>query len=275
MTIKDVTTSAPSILDGKGLEKMFEIRKELQALYIEKEKLPDYPVDINTKASQILLRDFLYRITEEVSEVYEKYMEMVMAASVNDLSHIHTQLIAYNEELADVHNFMMQLLLYAHITPDSMYSYYSRELHNLNLYDIFFYEKDILRTIWAAAGELNARHATTNMSFRGVYTIDGIPEELKYLTEGGRKIDPDLIPQHAALLFDLTFGIGLAGNKLKNKAWRDTILATDGKVFQETIMKIWECWMRYLDFAGLTPRGLFTIYYKKAQVNIERIKSGY
>ena len=59
----------PGIIPGdKYLEEIYSMQKELLSGYIGIEGLPQYPIDINTKASQSLLKDFTARVVEELSE---------------------------------------------------------------------------------------------------------------------------------------------------------------------------------------------------------------
>ena len=64
----------PGIIPGdKYLEEIYSMQKELLSGYIGIEGLPQYPIDINTKASQSLLKDFTARVVEELSEGYESF----------------------------------------------------------------------------------------------------------------------------------------------------------------------------------------------------------
>lgn len=64
----------PGIIQGdKYLEEIYSMQKELLSGYIGIEGLPQYPIDINTKASQSLLKDFTARVVEELSEGYESF----------------------------------------------------------------------------------------------------------------------------------------------------------------------------------------------------------
>ena len=74
----------PGIIPGdKYLEEIYSMQKELLSGYIGIEGLPQYPIDINTKASQSLLKDFTARVVEELSEGYESFQAISESMSKN------------------------------------------------------------------------------------------------------------------------------------------------------------------------------------------------
>lgn len=143
----------PGIIQGdKYLEEIYSMQKELLSGYIGIEGLPQYPIDINTKASQSLLKDFTARVVEELSEGYESFQAISESMSKNhwELANgncedsIYIELLNNlqnaNEENADAIHFFVELLIYANVGPEDIMSYmekyakdhnYSREEINL------------------------------------------------------------------------------------------------------------------------------------------------
>ena len=74
MDIRDIKEEPEIVENGKFLEKIYELQKVLLDHYIGIEGLPQYPVDVNTKSSQVLLKDFTGRVTEELAEGYESHI---------------------------------------------------------------------------------------------------------------------------------------------------------------------------------------------------------
>ena len=58
MDSRNIKEPTPQIEDGKHLEKIYDLQKELLDSYIKIEGLPSYPIDVNSKKSQIILKDF-------------------------------------------------------------------------------------------------------------------------------------------------------------------------------------------------------------------------
>lgn len=143
----------PGIIQGdKYLEEIYSMQKELLSGYIGIEGLPQYPIDINTKASQSLLKDFTARVVEELSEGYESFQAISESMSKNHWKlangncedSIYIELLNNlqnaNEENADAIHFFVELLIYANVGPEDIMSYmekyakdnnYSREEINL------------------------------------------------------------------------------------------------------------------------------------------------
>lgn len=80
------------------------------------------------------------------------------------------------------------------------------------------------------------------------------------------------------LLIYVTIGqcIGNAMNRLKNKPWKQTHMVTDKAAFHDCIMPVWLGYFRILGHKyGLKAKDIFTLYFKKSEVNKFRIRSGY
>ena len=76
MDSRNIKEPTPQIEDGKHLEKIYDLQKELLDSYIKIEGLPSYPIDVNSKKSQIILKDFTGRVIEELGEGYESMLKV-------------------------------------------------------------------------------------------------------------------------------------------------------------------------------------------------------
>ena len=56
------------------MEKIYELQKQLIDGYVKIEGLPQYPINVNTKSSQVLIKDFVGRVIEELAEGYESML---------------------------------------------------------------------------------------------------------------------------------------------------------------------------------------------------------
>lgn len=135
MDSRDIKEEPGIIPDHKYLEEIYQMQKNLLSGYIGIEGLPQYPVDINTKASQTLLKDFTARVIEELSEGYESFENVMALFEANHAKLVQTQgdCIEYteilnnlqnaNEENADAIHFFIELLIYANIQPEDIMAY--------------------------------------------------------------------------------------------------------------------------------------------------------
>lgn len=104
MNIDDVAKDQVPEYSARALEDIFARQRELMVKYepIEKasglQQTPNVPVDINDKFGQARLKDFAWRVTEEITESTE--------AVTTDLHHAR-------EEAADALHFMVELFILA------------------------------------------------------------------------------------------------------------------------------------------------------------------
>ncbi len=285
MDIRDTQEPVPIIIAmrGKGLEKIFDLQKDLINRYIGIEKLPKYPIDIDSKEHQVLVKDFISRILEELAEGFESYLAM-MEAKENNLENrdkpkeqidLIPHLQNFNEEVSDALHFMVELFIYCNISPDDIAKYYQQLLEELNLADAFYFETDLLGTALSYARHCNIDRAIyNNPEYRAIPIILDKDLEDEFL-RGGRKLSIPLEDEHRKQLWDITYSFNLARNMLKNKAWKQTEMMTDQSRFQLQLMEGFLHFMRYLDFMGMTTESVFTIYFKKNLINQFRIESNY
>ena len=127
MDSRDIKEEPKPIADSKYLETLYGLQKELLDNYIKIEGLPMYPLDINTKKSQIILKDFVGRVIEELAEGYESLLAVdeltqkneLWVNEINEVDYIQTlnHLQNAGEEIADSLHFMLELLIYSNIQP--------------------------------------------------------------------------------------------------------------------------------------------------------------
>lgn len=180
-------------------------QSELIEKYKVIEGMPDPPMDINTKETQIWVKDFLWRVTEELMEAYEA-----------KLSNNHEHFL---EELSDALHFYLEIFILIDYKP-RMDDYYLKGMINA----VIGFERDDVKE-------------------RIFFTI---------------------------------YHLGLAGNFLRNKKWKQTQVFVDKERFYE------ELDLGFIELIGLIIESgiknkydLLNLYYKKFIVNQFRQRSKY
>ena len=130
MDSRDIKEEPIQVVGGNYLGCIYQLQKELLKGYIGIEGLPQYPIDVNTKKSQVLLKDFTGRVIEELAEGYEAMLQVeeltvknkfwVDSYDGNDLTQCLNHLQNVGEEMADSLHFMLELLIYANIEPEDI-----------------------------------------------------------------------------------------------------------------------------------------------------------
>ncbi len=242
--------------DGNYLNEIFRLQKELLNHYTKIESLPPYPIDLHTKESQILLKDFSARVVEELGEAMESYEKAmgkssphIMLSGEERLNHIYN----FNEELGDALHFMIELMIYTGIKPESLSD-------NLDMY-----------MLSCCYDNIRDYHDVTTM----VLDISHIPDTDRYLLRGGRTLSNHVKDRMEILLWRVTYHLQLARNSLKNKPWKQSEMLTDEHVYIKHTIHAFKEMLGFFSFVGMEAKDVYVVYYKKNKVNQFRIASKY
>lgn len=130
--------------------------------------------------------------------------------------------------------------------------------------------------------EMNLLCGITPEQIREYYSIPEGVDSFEYLEKVSNTVETfsaeeiKKIPE--VFLIHVTIGqcIGNAMNRLKNKPWKQTHMVTDKEAFYNCLMPAWIGYFRVLSHKyGLSADDIFTLYFKKSEVNKFRIRSGY
>jgi len=200
------------------LMEIFKRQNELWDKYkVIEGDLPDGPVEINSYSGQRVIKDFLWRITEEI-------MEAVDALGKNDKDLIR-------EELSDALHFIVELFLITQTVPNTWV---------LN---------DII---------LSSRVDTPVLSRDG--------------GQRGMEKAPLDFPQ---AVLRTVYRLGMVGNLLKNKPWKQTPVETDEKEFREKLNQAFISFIGVFDSSFTTAEEIHSVYMGKAEINKTRQEEKY
>lgn len=303
MDSRDIKEEPGIIPEHKYLEKIYQMQKNLLSGYIGIEGLPQYPVDINTKDSQTLLKDFTARVIEELSEGYESFENVMDLFEANHSRLVQTQgdCIEYmgilnhlqnaNEENADAIHFFIELLIYANIQPDDIKAYmvkwvrYNRcpqsvvDSLNKNYKDILCTAMN-LGVMWIMdkgdIGVISHNNATDLIKWYENMDSETLLDYNTKLLEGGRYFNHvEYSVNYPYLLWKITHHLNIARNFLKNKPWKQSQVMTQELKYQAELVKAFIYFCGYLGWIGMDSKEVFYIYFKKNHINLFRQKSKY
>lgn len=262
MDIRDYSNVEVVYPMGHGLTEMYRLQKELLNSYVKIEGLPQYPVDVNLKSSQILIKDFVGRVIEELGEGYESYDELVMQFSRGDTrDKMMPFLQNFNEECSDALHFWLELLIYSGIEEEDIRKFCEAE------------EDDDTLDLLLRSGAKMAKAVLGKVYCPGYKVISGpITDEFM---RGGNLLGVERDQKMCQLLWRATYKFQIARNCLKNKPWKQTQMMTDESTYRLRLMEGTIYMFGFFAFSGMTARSLHHIYYKKNLVNRFRIKSRY
>lgn len=230
--IKGDVIPEPEIGKKDMLDLMFERQHGLANKYIHIEEdngllqTSDFPVNIDSRNGQARIKDFAWRVTEELLEATD-----ALTQHKDDNTH-------FLEEMIDALHFFLELNLLCGINPDKIREYFSLP-KDIDSFDALSYISNQVETL--------------------------SKEEIQNKVSDAQLIYVTILQP-----------IGNAMNRLKNKPWKQTHIVTDYENFLDCIMPAWLGFLRVLNHKyELTTQDIFTLYFKKSEVNKFRIRSGY
>lgn len=290
MDIRDVKEEPQVVEGGMYLEKIYELQKVLVDHYVKIEGLPPYPISVNTKPSQIILKDFTGRVIEELAEGFESHLlidELTSNnlywsdedGSSNDYQQMVNHLQNLNEEQADAMHFMTELMIYCNIQPDDIQAWIDAYVKKYNFNSINAGAPYVGTDGDVIANAIELGYAIfegdLTLSREGVNLVKYIDEvKLKYLP-GARYLSMELMELSEKLLWRVTYHINISRNCLKNKPWKQSGVMTDETLYQSKVVEAFVYMMTYFGFIGMGSKEIYYLYFKKNMVNQFRIKSNY
>lgn len=262
------------IINGNGLRQMYEMQKVLAREYMIIENLPEFPLDLNDKSNQRILKSYVGRIIEEMVEAYDCLNNALGEASSNNVIKARKYIREYNVEISDVVHFLLELLIYSGIDYEDLDEMVQNYLKNNGLINLYR-EGNLLGTLIGLGYFLNFSndlYIKDTLKFH-IFSQHEAMENPEI--SGGRKISQGTVELHAKFFWGVTCHLKMAIHELKNKDWKQTDYKVNESAYYERLLWGVVELFQYFEVAGITELGLFQSYVAKNNINLERIKSGY
>lgn len=294
MDIRNIKIEAPKITDGRYLEAIYDLEMDLLKGYcgkIEKD-LPLPPIDINSFKGQQILKDFSARVIEEtaegyestsaVIEIFEKYGYNRDLLTKSEWQMVLNHLQNSNEEQADGLAFYMALLGYANLQISDVYDYINHLLDKKGFDDsIKVYSIQGLFEIgkYLLINDLDLDLVNVKpyilLDRDDIEDLDlDVDKVLSYIP-AFRKSSKEIHRIEDHLLWQVAYHLCISRNYLKNKPWKQTQELTDITRYSANVILGLVKYLGYLYYIGFTPESLYTLCFKKNQVNRFRQRSNY
>lgn len=268
------------------LEEIFSLQKNLIDGYIKIESLPKYPINIQSKSSQTLIKDFVGRVIEELSESYESLMEVdsiiqntirsnggLKNISEEYSEKILSELQNASEEISDALHFFIELLIYTDISASDIYDY----VKNHSSFELS--ENKLFEAMILGSRYLGSYDGLSYDQLR-IYLIN-LPifqnKDIDWgLRQFGSTYSQELFNINLKCYFwDITHYLNLARNCLKNKPWKQSQMLTDSAKFRDYLIKSFILFLGTCYLMDLSSGNLYRNYFKKNRINLFRQKSHY
>lgn len=278
MDVRNIREEVPNIKETEVLPQMYTLGLEQLNGYRQIESLPEYPLDINNPKSQVILKDFIGRVIEELTEGFESTHEVFDLCSkngwnmemLNEEEHqsILNSLANANEEQADALGFFFTLLAYSNILPEDILSYNKA--------------KDLFEVMAIGVKELVIKYSDYHnlLKFdiickKDFYEDEGKWEHINSYTPGFHQMNELSHEAEKLYLWEVIYELNKARNFLKCRPWKQTQVMTKEIDFQESLVKAFYLYMGFLAMNGFTPLGLFGLFFKKQRLNRWRQQTNY
>lgn len=278
MDVRNIREEVPNIKETEVLPQMYTLGLEQLNGYRQIESLPEYPLDINNPKSQVILKDFIGRVIEELTEGFESTNEVFDLCSkngwnmgmLNEEEHqsILNSLANANEEQADALGFFFTLLAYSNILPEDILSYNKA--------------KDLFEVMAIGVKELVIKYSDYHNLLKfdiirkeDFYEDEGKWEHINSYTPGFHQMNELSHEAEKLYLWEVIYELNKARNSLKCRPWKQTQVMTKEIDFQEFLVKAFYLYMGFLAMNGFTPLGLFGLFFKKQRLNKWRQQTNY
>ena len=278
MDVRNIRGEVPNIKETGVLPQMYTLGLEQLNGYRQIESLPEYPLDINNLKSQVILKDFIGRVIEELTEGFESTNEVFDLCSkngwnmemLNEEEHqsILNSLANANEEQADALGFFFTLLVYSNILPEDILSYNKAK----NLFDVMAMGVKELVVKYSDYQNLLKFDIIREEDF---FDEDGKWEQIISYIPGFHKMNELSHEAEKLYLWEVIYELNKARNFLKSRPWKQTQVKTKEIDFQESLVKAFYLYMGFLALNGFTDQGLFSLFFKKQRLNLWRQTTNY
>ena len=278
MDVRNIREEVPNIKETEVLPQMYTLGLEQLNGYRQIESLPEYPLDINNPKSQVILKDFIGRVIEELTEGFESTNEVFDLCSkngwnmemLNEEEHqsILNSLANANEEQADALGFFFTLLVYSNILPEDILSYNKAK----NLFDVMAMGVKELVVKYSDYQNLLKFDIICEEDF---FDEDGKWEQIISYIPGFHKMNELSHEAEKLYLWEVIYELNKARNFLKSRPWKQTQVMTKEIDFQESLVKAFYLYMGFLALNWFTDQGLFSLFFKKQRLNRWRQQTNY
>lgn len=276
MDIRNIKEEPKVVEEGKYLEEMFNIADVQLSSYINygpEEELPqEWPISVNPPSNQVVLKDFIDRVTEELMEGYEstqKAYEICLSKGWNfellsekEIENINNHLQNACEEQADAIGFFMTLFLYANIDAQDIYDF-ALSTSKVDISDL------------DAVMILGSSYQDVEDGVKNHYSLPILDKNKDYIPGFNSMSVYSHLFTEKECIFNVSYYLNMARNALKCRPWKRTQVMTKEVTFQKYLVSAFYMYMGFLKISGFTPEKIYREYFKKFKLNMWRIKTAY
>lgn len=258
------------------LQDIYTLQRNIMEKYIVLEDLPRYPLDLSKRTNQKILKDFAYRIIEELSEANDSLVKGYEAISTNHSEEAQEFITDYNTELADVIHYMMEVMIFSGMDEYFLSSWlgnYGKDNPQMggmmvpgNMFQSFAKMAELLNYLDDKAYQKKDRNTYIIFTEGDVSVTPEIG--------GGRKLSYKSMEDHALFMWEITRRLTMAMNCLKTRDWHtEENMVVNITNYSDGIMESFVALFRLFAYTGKSELSVYNSYLLKNKINWERFKN--
>lgn len=263
---------------GKTLDQMFHLQGAIMKEYIIRgDDIPEPPLDLATRQSQRLLKNFAWRITEELGEAYDMLKQAYGCISTNHGEEAQGWISMYNEELGDVWHFMLEIMILSDMNANVLMNWVlKKKLTEPELSGILDHQ-NLYKSFQNLSEYYNQMDRKTHRSRDpNLFVIYPEPDifEFEQWNMGGRKISYAELENIEQFNWNIIFSLTRAMNCLKNRDWHTSQeKEVNFAAYNDAILDAFIMLMRYMVYIRKSELSVYNTYVIKNAFNYERLKT--
>ncbi|KKW11015.1 MAG: hypothetical protein UY48_C0027G0002 [Candidatus Gottesmanbacteria bacterium GW2011_GWB1_49_7] len=265
MNINDIDTTQIQAPSSEIWEAISRCQQELMEKYRGIEGMSVGPMQFQTKEAQTWIKNFLWRTHEELCEAGEaiEQAKALLHATLGDanadLTLIRLKLAHVFEEISDAIHFVCEASLLCENT----------RLHHGLI-------KSSREELEKTKQKLLHEEPSAAAGFNGLFLIPKLMEEPQIqISSNCKTLASCGLVFISLLLYQASYKLGLVGNVLKNKQWKQSEVISDDLLFKVRLTDAVKAILVPLMLIGMTDQDIFILYRQKNLVNKWRQDTNY
>lgn len=264
---------------GKStMDAMFNLQSQLMKEYQKIEGLPDWPLDIQIKENQKLLRNFGLRFITELGESFHELRNAYYQISSNKKVEAQNSIKQFNAELGDCMAFLLEIMIFSGIQEAELQQWMEGFNRENEGYSSMLNPEDIMGSLVNYGNFQNIQEGMDLESQKNMFeilTLKDIFLKNNHEWLGGRKVSETYCDTVSQFYWWIVFTLTQALNKLKSKDWTQAEGVSNEIAFKEGILGTFILFIQLLQFLDKRELSTYKTYWLTYTKNMERIKGGY
>lgn len=272
-------TATTNLGTQKTMTSMFAMQELLMKEYQKIEDFPEWPLDIEVRANQKLLKGFALRFLEEISESFNDLILVMQNAQSNKQDNAHQHAKNFNEEIGDATCFLLELMIFSGVDEEYLKRWITDKEPEPPGYGFggLLKPEDVLASFYKLAHFNNAKedYVADPQNMFEVTPMVEIYNSENFEWMGLRRISEKFADKVTQLLWWVTHLMMQALAALKNKEWSQTDRVSNTLVYKQGLVEVFRVFIQVMQYVDKNERSLYNSHYLTYLKNMKRIKSGY